>query len=339
MRNHTQRTHRFTPIAIVVAVVLAVLAGALSCSQRDHSSEAQQLTIGSSHNEADTLIYIAYEQNFFVVNGLNVIIKDYGSGSTAVDGMLKGEVDIATASEFVIVQKAFKQQAVLTIGTISKNYTTYLIGRIDRGIRNVSDLEGKKIGIPAGTLAQFNFGRFLDLNGMGRKQMTKVNIDIAQSENVIVSGDVDAVVSWEPYISRIKEKLGDKLVVWPAHSGQPQYKNIIATKAWMAQHPEVVKGVLKSLVQAESFMALHPDHAKTVVQRQLQYNDEYIALVWPLNQFSLSLDQSLIAAMEDEARWMIKNKLTTEKKVPDFNDYIYVDGLKAIKPEAVNIIR
>jgi len=36
---------------------------------------------------------------------------------------------------------------------------------------------------------------------------------------------------------------------------------------------------------------------------------------------------------------MIKNKLTSEKTVPNFLDYIYEDGLKAVKPEAVNIIR
>jgi NitT/TauT family transport system substrate-binding protein len=43
--------------------------------------------------------------------------------------------------------------------------------------------------------------------------------------------------------------------------------------------------------------------------------------------------------MEDEARWMIKNNLTREKQPLDFVNYLYVDGLKAIKPEAVNIIR
>ena len=56
-------------------------------------------------------------------------------------------------------------------------------------------------------------------------------------------------------------------------------------------------------------------------------------------QFSLSLNQSLVTATEDEARWMIKNKLTTEKTVPNFSDYIYEDALKPVKPEAVNIIR
>jgi NitT/TauT family transport system substrate-binding protein len=61
--------------------------------------------------------------------------------------------------------------------------------------------------------------------------------------------------------------------------------------------------------------------------------------VWQQNQFTLSLDQSLVLAMEDEARWMIKNNLTTERQVPNFLDYIHEDGLKAVKPELVNIIR
>ena len=57
------------------------------------------------------------------------------------------------------------------------------------------------------------------------------------------------------------------------------------------------------------------------------------------NQFFLSLDQSLIVAMEDEARWMIINNLTTEKQVPDFLDYIYMNGLEAVNPNAVDIIQ
>jgi NitT/TauT family transport system substrate-binding protein len=60
--------------------------------------------------------------------------------------------------------------------------------------------------------------------------------------------------------------------------------------------------------------------------------------VWPRYQISLSLDQSLILAMEDEARWMIANDLTNETQVPNFLDSIYIDGLEAVKPDAVNII-
>ena len=74
------------------------------------------------------------------------------------------------------------------------------------------------------------------------------------------------------------------------------------------------------------------------LKRRYQYDDAYAARVWKEHLFSLSLDQSLITAMEDEARWMIKNKLTKEKDVPNFLNYIHVDALKAAKPEAVHII-
>jgi NitT/TauT family transport system substrate-binding protein len=42
--------------------------------------------------------------------------------------------------------------------------------------------------------------------------------------------------------------------------------------------------------------------------------------------------------MNDEAHWIINNDLTIEKEIPDFLDYIYMDGLEAVKPNAVNII-
>jgi len=71
----------------------------------------------------------------------------------------------------------------------------------------------------------------------------------------------------------------------------------------------------------------------------MNFDDAYLEIIWQRYQFSLSLDQSLILAMEDEARWMIKNKLTRENQVPNFMNYLYLDGLKAVKPEAVNIIR
>ena len=61
--------------------------------------------------------------------------------------------------------------------------------------------------------------------------------------------------------------------------------------------------------------------------------------MWSRNQLALSLDQSLILAMEDEARWMMRSGLTTETTVPDFAAYVYSEALQDVKPEAVNIIR
>ncbi len=92
------------------------------------------------------------------------------------------------------------------------------------------------------------------------------------------------------------------------------------------------------MIQAEEYAITHPDDAKAIVQKRMNYTDATMATIWPDHHYS-TLDQSLILAMEDEARWMIKNNLTAEKQVPNFLNYIHEDGLKAIKPESVNIIR
>ncbi len=68
-------------------------------------------------------------------------------------------------------------------------------------------------------------------------------------------------------------------------------------------------------------------------------DEGYMASVWTEHHLSLSLDYSLVVAMTDEARWMIKNKLTNAQQSPDFLNSVYVDGLVMVKPEAVDITR
>jgi NitT/TauT family transport system substrate-binding protein len=210
---------------------------------------------------------------------------------------------------------------------------------MDKGIRTVADLKSKKIGLPRRTIAEFYLGRFLELNGMKIGDITPVDEQPSRLADALSRGDVDAVVAWQPHAAQIEKQLANNIVVWAAQSGQLMYWNIASTDTWITSKSALVNRLLRSLAQAENYLKAHPDDAKAIVQKRLRYNDAYIITVWREHQVSLSLDQALIAAMEDEARWMIKNNLTKEKQIPDFMSHIYVDGLKAIKPEAVNIIR
>lgn len=328
-------------MAIILVAVVATIFGLASClnSQRNYTGKAESVTIGMEATAVNSLIYIAENQNYFAANGLNVIIKDYASGLAAVNGMLNNEVDIATAAEFVIVGKALTNERIRTVGSIDKFRHNYLIGRKDRGIENVADLEGKKVGLPLKTAAEFYLGRFLELQGMHIQQVTLVDVSPPKLVDALLNGEVDAVIAWQPNARSIEDRLGNGIVKWPAQSEQATYCSVISTDAWIAAHPELADRFLNSLAQAEAYLIRRPAEARAIVQKRLKYEDAYIATIWPEHQFSLSLDQSLILALEDEARWMINNALTDEKKTPDFLDYIYVAGLEEIKPEAVNIIR
>ena len=161
----------------------------------------------------------------------------------------------------------------------------------------------------------------------------------AEWVEAVVNGDIDAIATAQPYANSINNRLGANAVVWSAQSNQPLYTQVISTDEWITKHPELISKFLESLSEAEGYVNTHPAEANAIVQKRLNLDADYMDTVWRQNQFSLSLDQSLVLAMEDEARWMISNNLTAEKKVPDFLDYIHEDELKAIKPESVNIIR
>jgi NitT/TauT family transport system substrate-binding protein len=47
----------------------------------------------------------------------------------------------------------------------------------------------------------------------------------------------------------------------------------------------------------------------------------------------------MLITFEDQARWRIKQGLTDATEVPNYLDYIYLDALEEVKPEAIGIIR
>ena len=331
-------------ILAIIVLMIVFLGTALVLWLRipkDYSGKMESITIAYSPFESTGLLWIADDQHAFSRNGLNATLRKYDTGVGSLDGLLKGEADIAAGvAEFPLVGRALQKAKIRIVGNIDKADFIYLVGRKDRGIAKASDLKGKKVGTTFRTVAHFYLGRFLDLNGMNAQDITLVDIRTPEGwVNAVANGDIDAISTAQPYAKLAKERLGDQAVVWPVQSGQFVHGLVISSNEWITKHPEVVTRLLKSLAQAEEYVIRNPAQAKAVIQKRLNLDAAYMETVWSQNQFSLSLDQSLITTMEDEARWMIKNKLTDAGEVPDFLNHIYEDALKAIKPEAVNIIR
>ena len=322
----------------ILVSLMAVVLGCLSCSKEDRSERVETVRIGVPPLEQNALLYVADHEKFFMNNGLQVVIKDYDSGVTAINGMLKGEADVAEAAEFPVARTLFQKEDIRVIACNDKFENDYIVGRKDRGIAKISDLKGKRVGLTLKTINEFYLGRLLALNGMKLRDVTLVDLAPAQYGKAIAGGEVDAIIAWQPYVYRIEKEV-NRVVVWPAQSSQAVFGVLVCSNGWLTQHTEAVERLLKSLRKAEDYLTRYPDKAKSIVQNRLNYDDSYIATIWPQHHFSLSLDQPLVVAMKDEAQWMIDNNVTKENVIPDFMGYIYADALKTIKPEGINIIR
>jgi NitT/TauT family transport system substrate-binding protein len=327
---------------IVASVTLVVLAGTilLFFSIRPAAEKPANVTVAYAPFESTALLWIAEDRQYFSRRSINVKFRKYDAGAKALDVMLNGEADIAAGiAEFPLVIRVLTKKSPRVFGNIDKGDFIYLVGRKDR-IKSPADLKGKKIGTTLGTVAQFHLGRFLNLNDMNIEDIVLVDLKTPEEwVNAVADGEIDAVVTAQPYADSAMERLGENAVAWPVQSQQPVFALVVSNPEWIAKHPDLVKRFLNALADAEEYLISHPVASKAIVRKRLNLDKAYMDTVWSQNRFSLSLEQSFVLAMEDEARWMMSNGLTTEKEIPDFLDYVYESGLKEIKPEAVSVIR
>ena len=103
------------------------------------------------------------------------------------------------------------------------------------------------------------------------------------------------------------------------------------------KRPETVKRLLRALIKAEQYVVEKPAEAQQIVASRLHVEKEMVASRWNDYYFGVMLDQALFVNLESQARWAIQSKLVPVTTVPNFMGTLYVDGLKAVRPEAVTM--
>jgi ABC-type nitrate/sulfonate/bicarbonate transport system substrate-binding protein len=325
---------------IIIAVLAMAMIGAWYFTNHPatYSEMPEPVTVGITPNMVPALILVADELDFFSENGLNVTLKSYDSSPPGINDVESGKIDIMMTSEYSTLSEAFEKENISIVSTIEKYWIVFLVARKDHGIKDVSDLDGKKIGVLRGAIVEFYLGRFLDLHGLNIRNVTLVNAGPPGHIEAIVNGSIDATMGNIVNLDQISARLGNNSITWPAQSSQPGYVVLVGRNEWIASHPDGVEKLLRALGQAEEYIVAHPAEAKAIVQKRLNYTDAYMDEIWQYYQFTLSLDRSLITVMNDEGQWMINNNLTNATTLPDFYNYVYTKGLKEVKPEAMNII-
>ncbi|MBM4388060.1 MAG: ABC transporter substrate-binding protein, partial [Deltaproteobacteria bacterium] len=88
-------------------LALLLLAGLQGCARREASYA--RLRIGVSPEPSMALLFIAEERGFFRENGLAVELKFYPSGKRTLEGLFKGEVEMATPADTPVVFAGFER--------------------------------------------------------------------------------------------------------------------------------------------------------------------------------------------------------------------------------------
>ena len=329
-------------IGIVISAIVVIAISVSGCQKQpeEYTGPVEKITVAIGTGPVTSLIHIAFEKDYFANEGLDFVIQQHQSGKSAFNAVVEGEADFATAAETPIMLAVMGGEKIYILATISSTEKNKMIvARKDKGVSIPNDLKGKKIGVSVGTNAEFFMDSFLIMHGISRDEVEVINVESNAIVDTLTSGEVDAVATWNPHIGTLQEGLGDNGVVFSGEGIYRETFNIVTKQDFANENPETIEKVLRALIEAEEFIEENPDEAREIIAGKIGMDRAALNELWEFYDLKVTLNQSLLVTLEDETRWAIKNKLTDATEVPNYLDYIYMDALEEVKPEAIGIIR
>ena len=297
---------------------------------------AEPLTIAVTPSALSLPVDVARAQGFFAAEGLEVRVVDCASGPVCLKQLFDGTAQMATAAELPIVNAGFERSDFALISTIATSTGNIrLLARKSAGIARAKDLVGMRVGAIAGTSAHYFLETYLLFHDIDPQQIKFVPLTGANAVAAMERREVDAFAGFTQHTSAITRSLkSDSVVLNDPHIYTETY-NLVVQRSLLAKRSAEIGKVLRALDRAEQFIAKFPAEAKQMVIARTAVDAALLDTIFPTFTYRLSLNQSLISAMEGEGRWAIREGHASAKTVPNYLKLVDDGPLRSSVPSAL----
>jgi NitT/TauT family transport system substrate-binding protein len=157
---------------------------------------ATPLKIGYSDWPGWVAWEVAIEKGWFKEAGVDVQFEwfDYVA---SMDAFAAGQLDaVGMTNGDALVLGSSGAKNVMILATDYSNGNDMIVAK--PGLNSVKDLKGKKVGVEVGYVSHLMLLDALEKAGMSESDVTLVNVPTNETPQVLASGDVDAIVAWQP---------------------------------------------------------------------------------------------------------------------------------------------
>jgi NitT/TauT family transport system substrate-binding protein len=238
---------------LLKAAALAAAVG-LSGGLGGPASAQTKVGIGISGWTGFAPLVLAKEAGIFAKNGLDVSIKKIPQKDRHL-AIASGDIQCAaTTVETWIVWNA-SGVATKQIFQMDKSYGADGMA-VRNEIKSIKDLKGKTVAASApGTSPYFALAWFLKKNGLSVKDVTVVNLEPNPAATAFITGQNDAAMTYEPYLSKVREN-PDKGRIIATTLDYPMVMDTVGcTPKFLAENAKAAKALTDSYFEAVELIA------------------------------------------------------------------------------------
>ena len=333
-------------LALSLGAVLLTGCGAdTSATQGKTAAGTKIVAYGVIDPQISAQQIIADKRGYFQEEGLEVENKLLQSGGDISPLISGGEAQVSFESPYTDIAVAANGVPVKIVAPMADiGNTQCVVARRDAGIRKAKDLEGKKIGMAAGS------GVLIAIRNMAKDLQVDVNkidfVTLSPSDQIAAMehGDIDAMACWEPWVSNA-QKSGGKLLFSGLNSyladkqGQVSwlsfYTTMQVTDSFLQAHPEEVKAMLRALKKATAFIHEHPDEAAEIIAAEINLDKAQVKKIMAQNKYDMTFDDHFKSSCEEMSSFMLEMKNIPAD--PAFAKYADPGMLKAVDESLVTV--
>lgn len=255
--------------------LLTGLAGIMLISSM--AQAAEPLRIGYSDWPGWVAWEVGIEKGWFKEAGVDVKFEwfDYVA---SMDAFAAGKLDAVgmTNGDTLVTGSTGAKGVMFLMNDYSNGNDMVIAGP---GISSVKELKGKKVGVEVGFVSHLLLINALEDNGLTEADVELVNVPTNETPQVLASGQVDAIVAWQPSSgSALKLVPGSKAIYTSANKPGLIYDMLVASPQSMAERRDDYKKVLKVWYRIVDYLndpATRDDAVKIMAARVGLKPEEY----------------------------------------------------------------
>jgi ABC-type nitrate/sulfonate/bicarbonate transport system substrate-binding protein len=313
---------------LLLAAIAAISLGAL-----DANAQLTKMTIATGVDPAFSQFYVAKEGGIFEKNGLDVTINTGPSGSAMIPFLVNNQVQAAYGSDLagVINHQVDPNIVAVADGT----YLLRWLSVVGRNVADLNGLKGKKVGIAMGTGSEIFWRRVLEKKSLKLTDFTMVNVEAPEMLAATERGDIDGFAVWEPWPTRALMAIKGTKVLQTAEGIYNNLNFVYMNRGWIEQNKATAEKFMLSLMQANDLIEKDRPAAAKMVAKFLKMPVELATELMPKVEFDMDWQPRSIEAIQVSEKQLADQK---KLKAPlDYSKYVYLDLVKAVRPENIKI--
>jgi ABC-type nitrate/sulfonate/bicarbonate transport system substrate-binding protein len=303
-----------------------------------------QVNLGVTRSFGALPFYLAEQQGLFEAEGVRVTLQDCQDGPRCLAGLFEGQTQLSTVAELAVAMTALQRDDFAVVASLARSDRDIkILARQVARIEEITQLVGRRVAVPAGTVAQYHLEVALMLAGIDPRTLVTVALPPARIAAAMAAGEVDASVIWEPLAEEILRAAGSPAHVLPVPQRLAHTFNLAATRTYLDAHEDQVVRVLRALQRAIDEIHRHPAEARALLARRLDVPIEQITARWPDYAFQLRLPQSLVGTLERQVRWLRREghapRTATSERPINVLRHLEPAALRRAVPDAVTLVK